>query len=147
MDELDRKILQALSRDGSLTSERLGEAVGLSPSATHRRVKALERDRMILGYSARLSPAAKGNPTTVFVQVTLIDQRRETMEAFEAALAHTSEVTEAHLMSGESDYLLKALVPETDSYERIHREVLAILPGVQRLMTQFTIRTLAVERD
>lgn len=144
-DPIDTKILQLLSRDASLTSERLGEAIGLSPSATHRRVKALERARLILGYGARLSPAAKGNPTTVFVHVTLADQRRETMEAFETALARTREVAEAHLMSGESDYLLKALVPEFDSYERIHREVLAVLPGVQRLMTQFTIRTLAVE--
>ena len=78
----------------------------------------------------------------MFVQVTLIDQRRATMEAFEAALARTAPVREAHLMSGESDYLLKVLVPEHDSYERIHREMLAALPGVHRLMTQFTIRTL-----
>lgn len=145
MDFTDRKILQILKRDSSLTSEKLGEAVGLSPSATHRRVKALERDELILGYSARLSSAAEGNPSTVFVQVTLVDQRRTTMEAFEAALARTSPVREAHLMSGESDYLLKVLVPETDSYERIHRETLAGLPGVHRLVTQFTIRTLSTD--
>ena len=59
-------------------------------------------------------------------------------------MARTAQIHEAHLMSGESDYLLKVLVPETDSYERIHREVLAGLPGVHRLVTQFTIRTLAV---
>jgi DNA-binding Lrp family transcriptional regulator len=98
---------------------------------------------MILGYRARLSRQAEGNPSTVFVQVTLVDQRRATMEAFEAALARTAHVREAHLMSGESDYLLKVLVPEQDSYERIHREILAALPGVHRLVTQFTIRTLA----
>lgn len=146
MDLLDQKILRLLKRDSSLTSERLGEAVGLSPSATHRRVKALERDRMILGYGARLSRAAEGNPSTVFVQVTLVDQRRATMEAFEGGLASTAQVHEAHLMSGESDYLLKVLVPETDSYERIHREILAALPGVQRLVTQFTIRTIRTIR-
>ncbi|WP_197277285.1 Lrp/AsnC family transcriptional regulator [Sphingomonas profundi] len=146
IDALDEKILRHLRRDSSLTSEALGEAIGLSPSATHRRVKALERDGMILGYSARLSRLAEGNPSTVFVQVTLVDQRRATMEAFEGALARTSQVHEAHLMSGESDYLLKVLVPESDSYERIHREILAGLPGVHRLVTQFTIRTLAVGR-
>ncbi len=57
------------------------------------------------------------------------------------------QVREAYLMSGESDYLLKVLVPETDSYERIHREILTGLPGVHRLVTQFTIRTLAGDSD
>lgn len=143
MDRLDRKILKLLEENSALTSEALGALVGLSASATHRRVRALESDGMILGYRAHLSRAARGNPSTVFVQVTLVDQRRATMEAFEAALARTAQVREAHLMSGESDYLLKVLVPADDSYERVHREILAALPGVHRLVTQFTIRTLA----
>jgi DNA-binding Lrp family transcriptional regulator len=143
LDPLDRKILRLLKRDSSQTSERLGDLVGLSPSATHRRVKALERSGAILGYGARISAAAEGNPSTVFVHVTLIDQRRETMEAFEAALRRTTQVQEAYLMSGESDYLLKVMVVETDSYERIHRAILADLPGARRLVSQFTMRTLA----
>jgi len=143
MNQIDQKILRLLASDSALTSEALGSRVGLSASAAHRRVKALEQAGMILGYRARLSREAEGNPSTVFVQVTLVDQRRATMEAFEAALARTAHVREAHLMSGESDYLLKVLVPEQDSYERIHREILSALPGVHRLVTQFTIRTLS----
>lgn len=145
IDEIDRKILERLSRDSNLTSEQLGARVGLSPSAAHRRVRALEEAGYILGYRARLSALARGNPSTVFVSVTLVDQRRETMQAFEAALAETHVVAEAHLMSGESDYLLKVLVRSDDSYERLHREILSALPGVHRLVTQFTIRTLATE--
>jgi Lrp/AsnC family transcriptional regulator, leucine-responsive regulatory protein len=144
MDPTDRKILRQLAADSALTSESLGARVGLSASAAHRRVKALEQAGLILGYRARLSRAAEGNPSTVFVQVTLVDQRRATMEAFESALARTAQVREAHLMSGESDYLLKVLVPE---HERLHREILAGLPGVHRLVTQFTIRTLASSGD
>ncbi len=145
MDSIDGKIIAQLGRDSGLTSEELGARVGLSPSAAHRRVKALEQLGMILGYRARLSSAARGNPSTVFVSVTLTDQRQATMMAFEQALSRTAQVSEAHLMSGESDYLLKVLVSESDSYERIHREVLSALPGVHRLVTQFTIRTLATE--
>ena len=81
----------------------------------------------------------------MFVQVTLTDQRQATMLAFERALAATPQVAEAYLMSGESDYLLKVLVRTGDSYERIHREILSALPGVHRLMSQFTIRTLEAE--
>ncbi|MBY0307159.1 MAG: Lrp/AsnC family transcriptional regulator [Phycisphaerales bacterium] len=142
MDRTDRKILDLLQADSRLTGEQLGEWVGLSPSAAHRRVKALEDSGAILGYRARLSRAARGNPSTVFVQVTLTDQRQATMLAFEEALAHTPQVAEAYLMSGQSDYLVKVLVREDDSYERIHREILSALPGVQRLVSQFTIRTL-----
>jgi DNA-binding Lrp family transcriptional regulator len=142
MDRIDRKILDLLGADSRLTGEALGERVGLSPSAAHRRVKALKESGAILGYRARLSRAARGNPSTVFVQVTLTDQRQATMLAFEEALARTRQVAEAHLMSGQSDYLVKVLVPGDDSYERIHREILSALPGVQRLVSQFTIRTL-----
>ncbi|MFA6122898.1 MAG: Lrp/AsnC family transcriptional regulator [Sphingomonas sp.] len=145
MDSIDHNILAQLGAESGLTSEELGAKVGLSPSAAHRRVKALEQQGMILGYRARLSRAARGNPSTVFVSVTLTDQRQATMLQFEQALAKTAQVREAHLMSGESDYLLKVLVREDDSYERIHREVLSTLPGVHRLVTQFTIRTLASE--
>jgi len=75
----------------------------------------------------------------------LTDQRQPTMIAFEEALLKTEIVREAHLMSGESDYLLKVLVREDDSYERLHREILSVLPGVRRLVTQFTIRTLVAD--
>lgn len=142
MDLIDRKILDLLAQDSRLTGEALGERVGLSPSAAHRRVKALEEAGAILGYRARLSRGARGNPSTVFVQVTLTDQRQATMLAFEEALARTEQVAEAYLMSGQSDYLVKVLVRDDDSYERIHRELLSALPGVQRLVSQFTIRTL-----
>ena len=142
MDRIDRKILDLLSEDSRLTGEQLGERVGLSPSAAHRRVKALEESGAIIGYRARLSAAARGNPSTVFVQVTLTDQRQATMLAFERAMASTPQIVEAYLMSGQSDYLIKVLVREQDSYERIPREILSALPGVQRLVSQFTIRTL-----
>jgi DNA-binding Lrp family transcriptional regulator len=142
MDRIDRKILDLLAQDSRLTGEQLGERVGLSPSAAHRRVKALEESGAILGYRARLSREARGNPSTVFVQVTLTDQRQATMLAFEEALSRTEQVAEAYLMSGQSDYLVKVLVRDDDSYERIHREILSALPGVQRLVSQFTIRTL-----
>lgn len=145
MDRIDRKILAMLAKDAALTSEQLGAAIGLSPSAAHRRLKALEQSGMILGYRARLSRGARGNPATMFVQATLTDQRQATMLAFEQALERTAQVAEAYLLSGQSDYLIKVLIPEDDSYERVHREILSVLPGVLRLVTLFTIRTLVAE--
>jgi len=144
-DNIDRKIIKQLADNSGLTSEQLGACIGLSASATHRRVKLLEDAGLIRGYRAVLSPAARGNPSTVFVAVTLTDQRRETLAAFEAAVARASEVADAHLITGESDYMLKVLVKEGDSFERVHRDLLAALPGVQRLVTQVSIRTIVGE--
>lgn len=142
MDAFDTKILAQLAGDATLTGEQLGEKVGLSASAAYRRMKALEERGDILGYRARLSPAARGNPSTMFVHVTLTDQRQSTMMDFEAALGRTAQVVGAWLISGQSDYLLKVDVREDDSYERVHRQILSALPGVHRLVTQFTICTI-----
>jgi DNA-binding Lrp family transcriptional regulator len=145
-DAIDHRILAALRRNGALTGAQLGNAVGLSPSAAHRRVKLLEEAGLILGYRARLSQSARGNPTTAFVSVTLRDQAQSTLARFEDALKLRPEIEEAHLMSGESDYLLKVAVRADDSFERIHREVLSGLPGVLRLVSHFSIRPV-VEPD
>jgi len=145
IDQIDKKILAALSRDGSLTGAALGEAVGLSPSAAHRRVKLLEGAGLIVGYRARLSHAALGSPSIVFVSVTLKDQAEETLRRFEEALRRRPEIEEAHLMSGEWDYLLKVPVRADDTFERIHRDVLSRLPGVQRLVSQFSIRRVVAD--
>ena len=141
LDAIDRKILQALSLDSDVTAARLGERVGLSPSAAHRRVKLLETAGYISGYRARLSAPARGDPTIVFVSVTLKDQAQETLSRFEDAIRRNPDIAEAHLMSGESDYLLKVPVRSEDSFERVHRDTLARLPGVQRLVSHFTIRS------
>jgi DNA-binding Lrp family transcriptional regulator len=138
---MDRRILAELTADGLLTSAALGERVGLSPSAAHRRVKMLEQRGLIDGYRARLSSIARGNPSVVFVAVTLRDQSRHTLAEFESAIERLDEVVEAHLMGGESDYLLKVEVRQGEAFERIHRDVLAALPGVQRLISHFSIRT------
>ncbi len=140
IDATDNAILAQLSRNAGLTSAQVGERVGLSPSAAHRRIKLLEEAGHIRGYRAMLSRTAQGDPSTVFVQVTLDDQRRDTLQKFEDTVARCAPIVECHLMSGESDYLLKVLVRTDDSYERLHREVLATLPGVRRLVTHFSIR-------
>ena len=140
VDHAQLRALAAVIREGSF--DRAAQSLNVTPSAISQRVKALEESGAIIGYRARLSKAARGNPSTVFVQVTLTDQRQATMLAFERAMASTPQIVEAYLMSGQSDYLIKVLVREQDSYERIHREILSALPGVQRLVSQFTIRTL-----
>ena len=89
---------------------------------------------------AILSRSARGDPSIVIVNVTLKDQRRETMAGFEHEIADCPEVTECLLMSGEADYLLHVEIRAGDSFERVHRETLSQLPGVTRLASHFVIR-------
>jgi len=141
LDAFDQKILFELERDGMMTAAALAERIGLSPSACHRRVKALEAMGVIEGYAAILSETALGRSATIFVAVTLENQKQETMAAFERAVAKCREVQDCHLMTGESDYLLRIVIADDDRYERVHQDTLSRLPGVRRLVSNFTIRT------
>ena len=141
LDEFDHRILIELERNGVLTAAALSERVGLSPSACHRRVKAMEAAGVIEGYAAILSEKALGRSATIFVAVTLDNQKSETMAAFERAVAQCREVQDCHLMTGESDYLLRIVIADDDRYERVHQDTLSRLPGVRRLVSNFTIRT------
>ncbi|SEM42867.1 transcriptional regulator, AsnC family [Sphingomonas gellani] len=139
-DPLDRKLLDQLALNSDMTSAELGDAVGLSASAAHRRVAQLRQSGMITGFRAILSKAARGDPGVVLVNVTLKDQREETMAAFEREIVAVPEVRDCFLMSGEADYLLHVEIKRADSFERIHRETLSRLPGVTRLASHFVIR-------
>ncbi len=140
MDRIDRAIIVALQADSGMTHAALGDKIGLSASACHRRVKALEDTGVIERYIAIVSQIALGRRSTVFIAVTLDNQRRETLEAFERATCACPEVLEAYLMSGEFDYLLRVVVAQGDIYERIHKDVLSGLPGVRRLVSNFAIK-------
>lgn len=139
-DRHDRAILAALQGEGRLTMAALSETAGLSASACHRRVRALEQAGVIERYAALLKPEAVGRGLTVLTLVTLENQRRETMEGFEAAAANVPEIMECYLMTGAEDYLLRILVRDASDYERLHRERLSGLPGVTRLVSNIAMR-------
>lgn len=140
MDEFDTKILTQLQQDAQMPFALLGERVGLSPSACHKRVKQMQGSGLIAGQVAIVDEQRVGLKTSVFVQATLKNQQEETLAAFEKAVATHREIMECYLMSGLSDYLLRILCRDGTDYERIHHQILTRLPGVERVMTNFAIR-------
>jgi Lrp/AsnC family leucine-responsive transcriptional regulator len=140
MDEIDRRILRELQQDCRLAIAELGQRVGLSASACHRRVKLLEEAGIIAGYVARLDRAALGYSLEFFVQVALHGQNEGALDAFERAVATTPEVLECHLMAGGTDYLLRVVATDIADFERLHRERLSRLPNVARLESHLAIR-------
>ncbi|MDG2050341.1 MAG: Lrp/AsnC family transcriptional regulator [Myxococcota bacterium] len=141
MDSQDAMILQVLQEEGRLSNVHLAERVHLSESACLRRVRALEEDGTIRGYSARVDPRKAGVPGIVFVSITLERQDQEELHRFEEAVANVPEVMDCYLMTGEFDYLVRVVVADAEDFERIHRQALTRLPGVARIHSSFALRT------
>jgi DNA-binding Lrp family transcriptional regulator len=139
-DAIDRKLLRLLQTNSRRSVQELGAAAGLSASACHRRVRALEEAGAIAGYRAVLEPAALGFDMQFFIEVGLISQQEAVLDAFEAAVADIPEVLECHLMAGEADYLLRIVCRDPEDFERLHRRLAARLPGVARLHSNMSIR-------
>jgi Lrp/AsnC family leucine-responsive transcriptional regulator len=141
LDQTDRAILTRLQRQGRLTNAELADAVNLSQSACHRRVARLEASGIISGYVALLDARKMGRKTTVFVEITLNGQADEVLTAFELAVARVPEVLECHLMAGSADYLLKVVADDAEDFARLHRKHLAGLPGIAKLQSSFSLKT------
>ena len=141
IDDTDRRILTVLQKRGRITNADLSDAVNLSPSACHRRVRRLESEGFIRDYVALLDPRRVGRPTTVFVEITLSGQADEVLDAFEREVALIPDVLECHLMAGTADYILKVVAEDTEDFARIHRRHLARLPGVAQMQSSFALRT------
>ncbi|MCB1481264.1 MAG: Lrp/AsnC family transcriptional regulator [Rhodobiaceae bacterium] len=135
MDRIDIRILSILQKDGQVSMARLSEQVGLSLSACHRRVKLLEADGKISHYAAHLDRKAVGLEIQVFIEVKLISQRSDDIEAFERAIRDMPEVLECHLISGEFDYLIRVAARDTGDYENLYRKRLMLIPSVAQMKT------------
>jgi Lrp/AsnC family leucine-responsive transcriptional regulator len=140
LDDMDRRILRVLQRQGRVTNAELADMVNLSPSACHRRVQRLEAGGIIADYVALLDFKRIGRPATVFVEITLSGQSDDLLDRFEREVARVPDVLECHLMAGSADYLLKIVAIDTEDFARIHRRYLSRLPGVTQMQSSFSLR-------
>ena len=139
LDAIDRRILDRLQKDGRLSNAELAEQVGLSASPCWRRVKALEDAGVIKGYAAQVDARAVGLSVNVFMSVSLSTQVEKALQAFERAAAARPEVMECYLMTGDSDYLLRIVVPDLEAYERFVMDFTKI-PGIAQIRSSFALR-------
>lgn len=143
LDTTDRAILNELQHNASATNNELADRVGLSPSAALRRVRKLEAEGVIDRYVVLLDPRSIGRGTTAFVEISLASQEEAALDAFEAAVVDSPDVMACHLMAGDADYIVQVACADVADYERIHRTHLAMLPGVTRIRSSFSLRTVA----
>jgi Lrp/AsnC family leucine-responsive transcriptional regulator len=141
LDRFDKLILNELQKDGRISNVHLANLVSLSESACLRRVRSLEESGMIERYAALVSQRKVGLPGSVFVHIGLLREQESELAAFEDAVRNIPEVMECYLMTGEFDYLLRVVVSDMADFERLHRDSLTRLPGVARVNSSVTIRT------
>jgi DNA-binding Lrp family transcriptional regulator len=140
LDRIDRRILRNLLDDGRITNVELARRVGISAPPCLRRVRALEQAGVIRGYHADLAPEALGYAVTVFAHVGLSSQAEADLKAFEQLVATWPEVREVYMLAGETDFLLKVVARDWDSYQQFLSEKLTSAPKVNHVKSALMLR-------
>jgi Lrp/AsnC family transcriptional regulator, leucine-responsive regulatory protein len=138
IDDTDRRILRALSRNGRISNLDLAERIGLSPSACLRRVQELERIGIIKGYRAVLDSEKLGLGFIAYMTVGLSTHTKASQAAFEQAMMAAPEVRECHNITGTVEYLLRVEASDLANYKHFHTEVLGVLPML-RSITSYVV--------
>ena len=141
LDRIDRNILSALARDGRLSMSELATKVGLSKTPVQARVKRLENDGFIRGYSAVIDRERMGEGHVAFVQVKLSDTRSAALDAFNKAALTVPEIEQCHMIAASFDYLLKVRTTDIAAYRRVLGERISSLPHVAQTSTFVAMET------
>ncbi len=141
LDDIDRRILRALQRDGRIQNTELAKEVGLSPSPCLRRVKLLEEAGVIDRYVAVLNAVKVNLGLSMFARVWLTAQDAETIDHFIEAMKQLPQVVECYIMLGESDALLRVVVADLDDYRRFQSAHLTRKNGIQNVKTDVPSQT------
>ena len=141
LDRIDRRILDIMQSDGRISNLELSEAVGLSPTPCSRRVKRLQDSGLIDGHVTLLNQSRLGLKLTAYIGISMDRHTPERFEAFEQQVIEYPEVMECSVVTGQSaDYLLKAVLPDMEYYERFLLGRLTRIPGVTGVHSSFELR-------
>ena len=140
LDAIDLRILEELQQNARLTNVELATRVHLSPSPCLARVRALEESGLISSYVTLLNPLELGLSVSVFIQIRLERQVEHALEQFQEAISKYPEVMECYLMTGDSDYLIRVVVPDVQTLERFIVDELSKISGVANIRSSFALK-------
>jgi DNA-binding Lrp family transcriptional regulator len=141
MDRIDEDILRELELDGRLSNLQLADRIGLSPSATSRRVTELERTGVISGYRAIIDRAQTGQDFVAYISVGLQSHTKEAQKAFERSIALAREVKEIHNVTGGVEYILRVETQDLTTYKTFHTDVLGVVPHVSSITSYIVMES------
>jgi Lrp/AsnC family leucine-responsive transcriptional regulator len=135
LDSIDRRLIDALQKNGRITNLHLAKACGLSPAACHDRVRRLREAGVILATVALIDPKALDCDLLIFVEVLLDRTSDDVFRAFADHVRSIPEILECHMVAGGFDYLIKARVSDMSAYRTFLGNILASVPGVRETRT------------
>ena len=139
LDATDIRILNELQRDARLTNVELAAGSICRPRPAWP-VRRLETEGLIDRRVTLLNARKLGLKVNVFIQISLDKQRKAALDVFEREIAVLPEIMECYLMSGDADYLVRALVPDVDALERLIVEHITRIPGVASIRSSFALK-------
>ena len=140
LDRIDRAILRELLANSRISNQELSERVGLSPSPCLRRLKRLEADGIVTGYTAMIDEERIGLPVAIFISVRLERQIDSALKDFEAEIMKHPEVADCWLMTGDNDYMLRILAPGLHEYENFLTGTLTKISGIASIRSSVSLR-------
>lgn len=141
IDNTDRAILRYLQKDATLSVDALAEAVHLSRNACWRRVKRLEETGVVRARVALVDPAKLGLGQLVFILMRAADHTPDWLKAFDRAVRTLPEITGAHRMSGDLDYVLRVQVADVADYDRFYKRLISMVP-VRDISSSFVMENI-----
>ena len=135
LDRIDLSIIRELQKNGRITVTDLASRVGLSKTPCQVRMKRLEDQGYITGYSAMVNQTKLGLSHVAFAQVTLNDTSSKALAAFNEAVRQISAVEQCHMMAANFDYLLKIRTRNMAEYRQVLGEQIPSLPHVLQTST------------
>lgn len=146
MDRLNRAIINQLQGSGRLTNQELADRVGLTPAPCLRRVRRLEAEGVITGYTALVNPAALGRDFEVIIYADLVAKDLATVASFEERLVAMDEVAELRRMFGIPDYFIRVQTADLAAYEQWLSIKLMGDPAIARVDSRLTMKLLKSRR-
>lgn len=141
MDFYDKKIIQLLQSDGRLPVTELAKRVGISKTPCQVRLKRLQEEGYITGFTAQVNYAKLNQEQVAFVEVRLSDTRESALEAFNEAVKSVEKLEECHMIAGSFDYLLKVRTSDISEYRKVLGESISKLPYVASTSTYVSMQS------
>ena len=124
LDQIDRRLLNALQEDSRLSQRDLADKIGLSQNACWRRLKALDERGLIKSHTVRLDPAEVGLPLNVFMMVRTRHHSKEWLEQFRKEVLAIANIIDFYRIAGDYDYMLKVAVEDMNAFDRVYQRII-----------------------
>jgi Lrp/AsnC family leucine-responsive transcriptional regulator len=141
-DKIDKALLTELQDDGSLTSEKLSERVGLSASAIHRRVRRLEKAGVIERRIAVVNPQSVGRGALFLAGIEVERERPDLVEKLRSWIRAEPSIQQAYYVTGSADYVLLITAPDIAAFDQLMSELMAANPNVRRFTTNVVMSSI-----